>query len=253
MLPWKRALGRSSVAATILLAIAVTVAAGHLAGIDQWSVDELMPYRDRPPTEPSTFDMLMSPLAAVSRETNAAAPRALFALTVPAAPLVAAMACAAGALVLLVRGLPWRAAAWAAVFVGASLVEVLIKTAVERPLLHQIDGIRASLVSKDSFNQSFPSGHTVRGLLLAVLWAELFPRLRTGLAFWLVAMSMALVATSMHTPSDVVGGVLLSVVFLPLLALTACHARTGTAERSAQANGPDSRRREQSGMAHGSP
>jgi membrane-associated phospholipid phosphatase len=72
-------------------------------------------------------------------------------------------------------------------------------------------------VTKDSFNHSFPSGHTVRGLLLAFLIAELVPTLRPLLAAWLVVMSASLVLTSMHTPTDVAGGVLLALVALVML------------------------------------
>jgi membrane-associated phospholipid phosphatase len=233
-------LRRWSAAAVALLVIVFIVATGRMAGIDQWSIDHLMPYRDRPVTEPSSLETLVSPLAAVSREANGVATRVLFALTLPAAPLVAAVAGAVGAFVVFLRGRPRRAAGWAGVFVGASVAEVLMKTAVERPLLHQFDGIRDAVVPRDSFNHSFPSGHTLRGLLLALLLVELVPRLRTGLAVWLGAMSVALVVSSMHTPSDVAGGVLLAVAFLPLFGLLAGRPASGSAVCSSEAHGADS-------------
>lgn len=210
---WRR---RALAAALPLLALSAVVVLGHAAVVDQFTVDELMPYRDRPPAKASLPDQLMSPLAAVGREINGAV-RLLFVITVPAAPLVATVASAAAALLLARRGFPERAAAWGVVLVGATVTELVMKTAIERPLLHQFDTIRDTIVSKESFNHAFPSGHTLRGLMLAVLVAELAPRLRTWLAVWFVAMSAALVLTSMHTPIDIVGGVLLSIVFLQLL------------------------------------
>ena len=100
---------------------------------------------------------------------------------------------------------------------SCAIAEAGIKALVERPLIHKYDTVRQASVTKDSFNHSFPSGHTVRGLLLAFLIAELVPTLRPLLAAWLVVMSASLVLTSMHTPTDVAGGVLLALVALVML------------------------------------
>jgi membrane-associated phospholipid phosphatase len=205
------------VAAVGLAALAVLVATGHAATFDQWSADALMPYQDRPPGEPSLWDQLMSPLAAVTRTGNDVPSRLLFAATVPAAPLAASVAGALGILALAARGRPRRALAWTVALVSCAVAEAGIKALVERPLIHKYDAVQQASVTKDSFNHSFPSGHTVRGVLLAFLFAELVPALRPLLAAWLVVMSASLVMASMHTPTDVAGGVLLALVALVML------------------------------------
>ena len=205
------------VAAVGLAALAVLVATGHAASFDQWSADSLMPYQDRPLAEPSLWDQLMSPLAAVTRPGNDFPSRLLFAATVPAAPLAAFVAAAVGIFALATRGQPRRALVWTLALVSCAIAEAGIKALVERPLIHKYDVVQQASVTKDSFNHSFPSGHTVRGVLLAFLFAELVPAIRPLLAAWLVVMSASLVAASMHTPTDVAGGVLLALVALVML------------------------------------
>jgi membrane-associated phospholipid phosphatase len=236
-----------TVASVALVALGALVATGHLTGVDQWSVDHLMPFQDRPVGEPSTLDQVMSPLAAVTRGSNDWVTRTLFAVTLPVAPLPAALAGAIGVLALMVTKRWRRAFAWSAALAAAALAEVAIKDAVERPLLHKFDAVRDGVVGKDSFNHSFPSGHTVRGILLVMLFVELVPRLRVALTVWVVAMSVVLVLASMHTPSDVVGGALLALLVLPLLELltgrsvsdTARALRSGQRSERADSKPPD--------------
>ena len=205
------------IAAVGLAALGVLVATGHAATFDQWSADSLMPYQDRPLSQPGLWDQLMSPLAAVTRSGNDLPSRLLFASTLPAAPLAASVAAALGILALAARGQQRRALVWTLTLVSCAVAEAGIKALVERPLIHKYDVVRQTTVTKDSFNHSFPSGHTVRGLLLAFLIAELVPALRPVLAAWLLVMSAGLVLTSMHTPTDVAGGTLLAVFALVML------------------------------------
>jgi membrane-associated phospholipid phosphatase len=228
-LGWKRI----AVPGIMLVALAALVATGHMERIDQWSVNHLMPYQDRPVGQPTTIDQLMSPLSAVARPSNDAVARTLFAVTLPVAPLPAAMIGGLGVFALVGTMRRRRALAWAVILVSASVVEVAIKDLVERPLLQKFDAAHGAVVAKDSFNHSFPSGHTVRGILLAMLLAEVAPRFRTALMIWVVAMSAALVVASMHTPSDVVGGVLVALLMIPLLDLFPTPAPISPA-RSAQ-------------------
>ncbi len=224
------------VAAAGLAALAVLVATGHAATFDQWSADSLMPYQDRPLSQPSLWDQLMSPLAAVTRAGNDFPSRLLFAATVPAAPLAAGVAAVLGIFALATRGQPRRALAWTVVLVSCAVAEAGIKALVERPLIHKYDVVRQASVTKDSFNHSFPSGHTVRGVLLAFLFAELIPALRPLLAAWLVVMSASLVLASMHTPTDVAGGVLLALVALVMLnrERARCRLRPASNPRNSQ-------------------
>jgi membrane-associated phospholipid phosphatase len=60
------------------------------------------------------------------------------------------------------------------------------------------------------FDQSYPSGHTLRTALVAATAWRLRPRLAPLLALWLAAAAALLVAGGWHVPSDVAGGLLLA-------------------------------------------
>ncbi len=206
-------------AAASLLVLATLVSAGALSWLDQWSVSHLMPYMDRPVRPQSLWERVMSPVGAVGRPTNTLPAKLLFALTLPAAPLATAVIAAAG-LAALARRSRERALAWAVALVAATLAEVVMKSVIERPPLYRFDPHRHAVVAKSAFTDSFPSGHTVRAVLLAALLVELVPCLAPGAAAWVAAMSVALVATSMHTPTDVAGGLLLGAVAVAALPAT---------------------------------
>jgi membrane-associated phospholipid phosphatase len=205
-----------------LTTLALAVASGHAASFDQWSVDHLMPYQDRPAYEQRLWEQMMSPIEAIGNERNSLTTRLAFALTLPAAPLVSALFALGGLAAVARRG---RAPVWVAALAAGAVAEVVMKAAIERPLLHRFDQHRAATVSKDAFNHSFPSGHTVRGVLVAALIAEAVPRMRPVLAAWLVAMSAALVASSMHTPTDVAGGLLLASIVLVVIVVVQGRAQ----------------------------
>jgi membrane-associated phospholipid phosphatase len=208
----------AAIAGVALALLAAAVGVGHMGPLDQLSVDNLMPFHDRPVREPSTWQQLMSPLGAVTNGRNSAAAQALFALTIPAAPLASAVVAVAALVVMASRG-HGRVRIWAATLIGAAIAEVALKSIVGRPLLHQFDSRFQADVSRDAFNHSFPSGHTVRAALIVALLIELAPSLRFPLMLWLMAMSAALVLCSMHTPTDVLGGVLLALMALALMRL----------------------------------
>ena len=73
------------------------------------------------------------------------------------------------------------------------------------------------------FDASWPSGHALRCGLVAGALAVVWPRLRMPLAIWLVAVVVLLELAGFHTPTDLVGGLLLA---------TAAAAGAVTVERS---------------------
>jgi membrane-associated phospholipid phosphatase len=91
-------------------------------------------------------------------------------------------------------------AAW---FVAVA-VEVVCRHTLTREPLHR-DGVH--LVGFDS---SWPSGHALRCALVVAALAAAWPRLRIPLAVWLVAVVMLLELARLHTPTDVLGGLLLA-------------------------------------------
>jgi membrane-associated phospholipid phosphatase len=63
-----------------------------------------------------------------------------------------------------------------------------------------------------AFDMSWPSGHALRCALVAGALATAWPRLRIPLAIWLAAVVILLELVGGHTPTDLVGGLLLAMV-----------------------------------------
>ena len=91
-------------------------------------------------------------------------------------------------------------AAW---FVAVA-VELVFRHTLTRPPLYR-DGVH--LVGFDS---SWPSGHALRCALVAAALAAAWPRLRVPLGIWLAAVVVLLELAGLHTPTDLVGGLLLA-------------------------------------------
>ena len=172
--------------------LAVLVAAGAFTGVDQWAVEHLMPsasfHRGRPgwleAAVPLLHQRFDSPLAVAADI-----------VTLPAAALVS--------LAIVVAA--WRVAglglvaAWAA----GSAVELLCKHVLVRPAVY--DGT----FHVAAFDSSFPSGHALRAVLVAYAVARLWPRARRVAIIWVVASVVLLLRAGWHTPTDLVGGLLL--------------------------------------------
>ena len=102
------------------------------------------------------------------------------------------------------RGRMEAAVCWTAAWVVAVAVELGFRHTLTRPPLYR-DG--AHLVAFDS---SWPSGHALRCALVAAALAFAWPRLRIPLGTWLAAGVVLLELAGFHTPTDVVGGLLLA-------------------------------------------
>jgi len=176
--------------------LAVLVAAGELSSVDQWAVNRAMPgaaFAGRP-----TFADAVIPLWGVHWHGVVHVVSEL--VTLPAsftpATLLVAGAC------LAVRG---RAAVvFAAAFAAGNAIEVLVKGTLTRPALH------AHGVHLSGFDASYPSGHTLRTMLVvaAVAWA--WPRLRLVAVAWAVTSIVLIELGGQHVPSDIAGGLLLA-------------------------------------------
>ena len=124
--------------------------------------------------------------------------------TYPASPLCSSLLLLGGCGVLYRRGRRAAAVAWPLAWVLANAVELLGKSVLARPVLH-LGG-----APLHAFDSSFPSGHTVRAVLLVALLATLWRRAAVVALPWLVVTLPALVVNGGHTPTDVLGGVLLA-------------------------------------------
>jgi membrane-associated phospholipid phosphatase len=210
--------------AACFAALAVLVAAGDLTSIDQWAVHRAMPGADF--AEKSTFVDAVIPLWGVHWHGVLHVVSEL--VTVPAsftpATLVAAAAC------LAVRG---RAAVvFAAAFALGNAIEVLVKSTLTRPALYA-HGVRLS-----GFHASYPSGHTLRTVLVATAVASAWPRLRLVAAAWAATSIVLIELGGQHVPSDIAGGLLLAGA---LLATTWSLRRGSTwSRRPSRASRPSS-------------
>ena len=171
-------------------ALAALVAAGVFTHADQWSIDHLMPGGRFHHGAARLADGLV-PLLHSSWGSGYAI--AVNLVTLPASFVIALV-------IVFACSRPLGIALLAAV-----AVEVLCKEVLTRPALY--DGafhIRA-------FDNSFPSGHALRALLVAAAVTTRWPRLRAIAAAWVVAAIALLLLAGWHTPTDLVGGIVLGV------------------------------------------
>ena len=80
---------------------------------------------------------------------------------------------------------------------------------------------------------TYPSGHTIRSVILAVMVAALWPRTRVLAAGWVVFVATVLELGALHVPSDIAGGMLAG----GALACVAIAVQSG-GHAALQASGP---------------
>jgi membrane-associated phospholipid phosphatase len=178
-------------------ALAGLIAAGSLRSLDQWAIDHAMPWAQFVPGKPSLEGALI-PLW--HEDWHPFARAAADVVTLPAfflpATAIVAIACAR------LRGR--RALALAAAFVVGNATEVLTKAALARPALFW-HGLHL-----DGFDNSYPSGHAIRTVLVAAAVAYAFPRARLAAWLWALCSVAMLEVAGLHVPSDIAGGLLLA-------------------------------------------
>jgi membrane-associated phospholipid phosphatase len=182
-------------------ALAALVGVGALTGFDQWACGHLMPLAGTPSGGPPSFLESLVPLFhAAWRPVGVAVTQIV---TLPGQVLVSFALVAVGAWKL-------RAPMWLVAWLGATVVEFALRHLLTRPALYR-DGVHVT-----AFDSSFPSGHALRCALVAAVFAAAWPRAKPALWAWLLASAVLLELAGFHTPTDVLGGL--------LLALLACRA-----------------------------
>jgi membrane-associated phospholipid phosphatase len=131
-------------------------------------------------------------------------------VTVPAGVLPSLLIAGAGWLVLWRRGRRRAALVWAAAWVAGTATEVLVKGTLTRPPLH------AHGLHLVGFDASYPSGHTIRIVLVAATIAVAWPAARLWVAVWAVCAVVLTELAGFHTPSDVAGGLVLAALLVEL-------------------------------------
>jgi membrane-associated phospholipid phosphatase len=182
-------------------ALAGLVGSGATTGLDQWAVDHVMPLAGRPQPPPTFLESLVPLLDAPFHPAGVAVVEIV---TVPGQVLVSLLLVAVAAWRLWKRGRVGAAVSWLSVWAIAVAVEVVFRHALSRPALYR-DGVH--LVA---FDASWPSGHALRCSLVAAALAAAWPRLRVPLGMWLAAAVVLLELAGFHTPTDIVGGLLLA-------------------------------------------
>lgn len=192
-------------AAVSLVVLAALVVAGTVSAIDQYAVDHWMPNFE--PSSGSTsvsiahqfYPRLGTPLQAFCNLW-----------TFPASAFVSGAVLALCCVALIRREQRAAALTWGAAWVAANVAEVVGKHFLHRPALHAVEaGVR---VSFDGFGHSFPSGHALRTVLTAALLATVWKRAARPAVLWVALAAVALVVSAAHTPSDVLGGMLLALL-----------------------------------------
>jgi membrane-associated phospholipid phosphatase len=182
---------RSAIAlAAAFAAFAGLVAAGAFTRLDQWSIRHLMPGAELVNKKSNLAEGVV-PLYHVDWHSGTAV--AVNLVTLPASFLVAL------AIVF------WRSRPLAVALVLAVGVEVLCKGVLDRPPLY------GGTLHLRAFDSSFPSGHSLRTVLVA---AALWPLLRGSVLVWAAASLVLIEIAGWHTPTDIAGGVLLGLLAL---------------------------------------
>jgi len=196
-----------AVAAAFAL-LALLVSAGVFHDLDQWAVDHLMPGLEPSPSKTSLVDSLV-PLHGSDWSDGWSIAANLVALP--------------GSFFIALAILAWRSRVLAIVMLAAVTVEVVCKEVLTKPALY-LDGVHIV-----PFDSSFPSGHSLRIVLLA---GALYPLLRSWVVGWAFAAIALILLAGWHTPTDIVGGLLLGALGL-LCARSAGALRAGRLRRAA--------------------
>ncbi len=188
-------------------ALAGLVAAGSLTRLDQWAVDHAMPGAHFRQTT-QTFTESVVPLLHASWHPLLHGVANV--VTVPAGALPSLLIAGAGWLVLWRRGRRRAAVVWAAAWMAGTAIEVVTKGTLTRPPLfwHGLHLV--------GFDASFPSGHTIRIVLVAATIAVVWPAARIWVAAWAVCAVVLTELAGYHTPSDVAGGLVLAALLVEL-------------------------------------
>jgi membrane-associated phospholipid phosphatase len=160
-----------------------------------------MPLAGSPSGPPTTLESIVPLLHAPFHPLGIAVAELV---TLPGQLLVSLLLVLAAAWRLWTRGRLEGAVCWTAAWLVAVAVEVAFRHTLTRDPLYR-HGVH--LVG---FDASWPSGHALRCTLVAGALGAAWPRLRIPLAVWLVAVIVLLELGGFHTPTDLVGGLLLA-------------------------------------------
>jgi len=194
--------------AVALAAGVLGVALGAFTRFDQFAVDHFMPWLVPGDAATGGHGGFWQPFKFHSPNGL----KLLDLLTYPCSVLISGLVVAIGGALLWNRLGPVPALAPAAAWVVGNAIEVLLKGTLVRPAVYGTDG--PNRVHVVAFDDSFSSGHMMRGIIVAYTLTLLWRRASPWAWIWAASVAPALVITASHTPSDVIGGALLGLLVL---------------------------------------
>ena len=208
----------------LFVVLAILVGVGSLTGVDQWSVDRLMPGLGAGSLSPSVFRSLF-PIFDPGKSHGHEAISAVTYGIVWVASGIPALLLVGLALISLRRRQHFQlAVALGFAFVTANLLVIAAKSAITRPALFAHSG--QSLTYLPPFDNSFPSGHETRAVVLVACLIACCRHLWPLAIAWLTTVTAMLVVGGWHTPTDIAGGL--------LLGTTACLSALWLTDRTTQ-------------------
>jgi membrane-associated phospholipid phosphatase len=213
-----RALGAGLLAALVIVTIAVAL--GAFTRLDQYAIDHFMPWLV---PKDNSGDGGHGGLWQPFRLHTTTGLKLLDLVTYPCSVLVSGLVIVVAAVILWPRLGPLAALAPAAAWLVGNALEVLLKGTIVRPAVYGSAGaVRLHVVTYDD---SFASGHMMRGLIVAwtltLLWRQASP----WVWIWAAAVGPILVLISAHTPSDVIGGAIVGLLVIVPANAVVRHAR----------------------------
>ena len=160
-----------------------------------------MPWADARSEPPTTLESVVPLLHAPFHPAGVAITQIV---TLPGQVVISLLVVLVAARALWKRGRREAAVCWTAAWFVTVGVEVVFRHTLTRDPLYR-DGVH--LVG---FDASWPSGHALRCALVAGALGAAWPRLRLPLVIWLVSVVVLLELAGFHTPTDLVGGLLLA-------------------------------------------
>lgn len=183
--------------------LTATVQAGLVRPVDRYAIHHLQPLAS------STFQKNVAPPEPVSAlrpvvSGHRSAVASICAIVFAPADTAAALILVAGTgLALRRRGRPSAGVAWMAAFLAGLVIEVIGKALVD-----QLAFGTSVTVLGVTIDGSYPSGHTIRSVILAAMFASAWPRARHAAIAWVVVVTVLLEIGGLHVPSDIAGGFL---------------------------------------------
>ena len=181
------------------------VAAHALRPVDRYAIHHLMPYASDSVAgtiAPSEPENAVKPIVHGHRSLAQSIAALAFA---PADSISALFLAAVTTIVIRRRRGPWRAGlVWVAALLAGLAVEGLGKM-----LIPQIKFTFSSVVLGVKIEGTYPSGHTMRSVIVATMIVSLWPRVKPLAIAWVLYVTAVLELGGLHVPSDIAGGYLI--------------------------------------------